>query len=481
MEIYIYTLRRYVIHAELWIIRKNNMKQLKAKLLTLSVLSCLMLTACNDSNDHDDVQVITPPATIPTPTTDCMWREAATSRSHTGADPENFAYPDTNVNYWASQFTIPEGAKVYLDGDYPYARHSSLVSYTAAGERVNSLRDVEIVPNQGVTNPFIIGNNRLDKARGYQAEIKLGNQPTTPEQNTLYAPKTETNDVAVLYRIYVPNKGYNLQAGVSLPRFKVVLANGEEKRGNDVCQVLKVKNQGISKAAITSKELFTSLVGTQNSLGFPAQTIPKWYTAYNGPANVACIYKLKGLTQCEGFQTERKLNHWATPDNEYVFATLSRDLGKVAILRAKAPTTTKTLNNDAIVSNADMRYWSICTNELASTATNYCLYDEEVTKRDADGYYNIVVSLPEDRPNNATESCGYHYLESSPRGAGYPELGAKNNHLNFLLMRHLLPSPSFKNSIQNTKIWGDEEQVMGEYLPKITYTSKTDFEAKGCN
>lgn len=452
-------------------------QKLKTTVLSFAVFSSLMLTACNDSDDNN-TQVIKP---TPTPETNCMWREAATSRTHSGADPENFAYPDTNVNYWASQFTIPEGAKVYLDADFPYARHTSLVSYTSEGERINSLRDVEIVPNEGVTNPFIVGNNRLEKARGYQAEIKLGEEPSSPEKNTLYAPKTETNEVAVLYRIYVPNKGYDMQAGASLPRFKVVLANGEEKRGEEVCQVLKVKDQGISKSAVISKEQYSAWANTQQTIGFPAQSTPKWYTAYNGVMNVACIFKLGGLTQCEGVPAERKLNNWATPDNEYVFAALSRDLGKVAILRAKAPTTTKTLNNDTVVNDADMRYWSICTNELASTATNYCLYDEEVTKRDAEGYYNIVVSLPEDRPSNATESCGYHYLQSHPRGAGYPELGAKNDHVEFLLMRHLLPNPNFKNVIQNTKIWGDEEQVIGEYLPKITYTTKADFEAKGCN
>lgn len=450
----------------------------KKTLLGLCLANSLILTACNDDNDY----VATLPVEKPTEPvlSDCMWQEAATSRSHTGEDPMNFAYPDTNVNYWASQFTIPEGAKVYLDADFPYARHTSLVSYTAAGERVNSLRDVEITPNKNVTNPFIIGNHRLNKERGYQAEIKLGEEPAIAEQNTLYAPKTATNEVAVLYRIYLPNKGHNMQAGVSLPRFRVVLANGEVKQGNDACQVLKVKEEGISKAAVIPQAQYAALVEGNNTPGFPAEPTPKWYTAYNGISNVACIFKLAGITKCEGVPAERKLNHWATPDNEYVFATLNREFGKVAVLRAKAPTTTLTTNNDAVVNDADMRYWSICTNELASTATNHCLYDEEVTERDAEGYYNIVVSLPGDRPANATESCGYHYLESSPRGAGYPEVGAKNDHIDFLLMRHLLPNSNFKNVIQNTKIWGDEETVIGEYLPKITYTSKADFEALGC-
>lgn len=448
-------------------------KELKKTMLGLCLINTLALTACNDDNDASYV------VAEPIQETDCMWTEAATSRNHSGEDPMNFAYPDTNVNYWAAQFTVPEGARILLDAEFPYARHTSLVSYTAEGERVNSLRDVEIVPNKGVTNPFLVGNNRLEKARGYQAEIKLGDLPDPPEKNTLYAPKTESNEVAVLYRIYVPNKGYNMQAGVSLPRFKVELANGEVVRGKEVCNVLKAKDTPIKNAAITPEQ-YAMFTANNSAVGFPAQTVPKWYTAYNGPASIACIFKLQGITQCEGVPVERKLNNWATPDNEYVFSVLSRDLGKVVVLRAKAPTATKTLNNDAVVNDADMRYWSICTNELASTATNYCLYDEQVTELDRDGYYNIVVSLPEDRPSNANESCGYHYLESHPRGAGYPQTGAANHHVEFLLMRHLLPDANFKNVIQNTKIWGDEETVIGEYLPTITYTSKADFEALGC-
>ena len=68
-----------------------------------------------------------------------MWQDSVTSKQHTGEDPLNYAFPDSNVTYWSSEFTVPEGAKVMIDGDYPYSRHFSLVSYTAKGERVNSL------------------------------------------------------------------------------------------------------------------------------------------------------------------------------------------------------------------------------------------------------------------------------------------------------------------------------------------------------
>ena len=48
-------------------------------------------------------------------------------------------------------------------------------------------------------------------------------------------------------------------------------------------------------------------------------------------------------------------------------------------------------------------------------------------------------------------------------------------------MRNLLPDPEFKQAVQNVKAWGEEKTVMGDYLPDMKYTSKEDFEAKGCN
>lgn len=47
-------------------------------------------------------------------------------------------------------------------------------------------------------------------------------------------------------------------------------------------------------------------------------------------------------------------------------------------------------------------------------------------------------------------------------------------------MRNLLPEPDFSPVVQNVKAWGTEKEIMGDHLPNIKYTSKEDFEAKGC-
>lgn len=462
--------------------------------LATMLLSSLFLTACNDSDDNDVVLGVTPPSET---LTDCMWQDGPTSKSNTGADPRNFAYPDTNVNYWSSEFTIPEGAKVYLDGDYPYARHSSLVSYTSAGERVNSLRDFEIQPSKGVENPFLVGNSRLNKERGYTAEIKLGDLPAQPEVNTLYTPKTDSNEVAILYRVYVPNKGLDDKGGVSFPRYRVELADGKVIRGEEVCNVLQVKDRQIkNQNALDIYETVYNAYRPVFGKGYPARQEPKWFKTFNAVDNFKCVFQLYAfdgseIKTCEGQQPPSIMNQWATPDNEYMIAATSRELGEVVVLRGKLPSTTKTYHGDAVVNASQLRYWSICTNEQFTSATNYCLYDEEITQFDKDGFYTIVVANKDDRPNNAIESCGITYLQQSERGDGFytvpknsPDYDAAkdNGHsdLGLLLVRNLLPSADFKQSLQNVTTNGTEKDILGDFAPDITYTTKAEFEALGC-
>jgi len=463
----------------------EKFNQLRIAIL-LTVIGSVGLSACNDSDDSTQVNKPTNPGTE---LTDCMWQDSVTSKQHTGEDPLNYAFPDSNVTYWSSEFTVPEGAKVMIDGDYPYSRHFSLVSYTAKGERVNSLLDAAILPNQGSINPFVVGNNRLGKARSYSAQLQLGDLPSNPLNNTLYAPKTVDGKVAILYRVYVPNKNMDIKGNVSFPRFKVQLANGEVKKGQDVCNVLQVKKAPIDRISTMPLKNTVDAFNQNRYVGFPAQQEPKWYKAFSALDSFKCIYKFDPITKqpidkCEGLAVTPKLGYWATPDNEYVYAAVSRRLGKVIELRGKVPTTEKTFNNDPFVQKTDVRYWSICTNEVISTATNYCLYDENIQKVDKDGFYTIVASLPEDRPANAREECGVYFLELSPRGSGYTaEDGKAFGHSDFglFIMRNLLPDNAFAHAVQKVKVPGEEKAVMGDYLPDIRYTSKDAFETKGCS
>jgi len=66
----------------------------------------------------------------------CFW-----TRGPVSADPYmNIAYPDANVFYWAAAISVPEGAKLELEGEFPYCRYMSLISYDERGHLLNLWR-----------------------------------------------------------------------------------------------------------------------------------------------------------------------------------------------------------------------------------------------------------------------------------------------------------------------------------------------------
>ena len=58
-------------------------------------------------------------------------------------------------------------------------------------------------------------------------------------------------------------------------------------------------------------------------------------------------------------------------------------------------------------------------------------------------------------------------------GAGDPNYGA-------LIMRNMLASPDFAQAIQRVARPGAEAEVMGPYFPRSAYTTRAEFEARGC-
>src|SRR5262249_59001122 len=85
-----------------------------------------------------------------------------------------------------------------------------------------------------------------------------------------------------------------------------------------------------------------------------------------------------------------------------------------------------------------------------------CLFDEQVPV-DADRFYTIVVSLPEDRPANANEACGVAWLDW-----GKGDWLARPDWAN-LTIRNQLSNPSFAQGIDKVVDRGQESQVLGSF------------------
>ena len=160
-------------------------------------------------------------------------------------------------------------------------------------------------------------------------------------------------------------------------------------------------------------------------------------------------------------------------------AYVNRNLGpapnrhNVLVLRGKLPTTPATYSGDAkMQSGVQMRYWDICQNTAFPVGrVGDCLYDEEIpSPRTATT--TIVVSLPQDRPPNATAGCGAAWLNWGTVGDGIvrPTAGV-------LMIRNVFSSPSFTHAIQNVDMPGTEARVMGRYMPTGSYESPAQFAA----
>ena len=200
---------------------------------------------------------------------------------------------------------------------------------------------------------------------------------------------------------------------------------------------------------------------------FPATNPPTWhqqldrdalYGIYLGKEPAADARKSEG-----GF--------YPNLDNQYIRAIINRKLGKVFVLRAKAPTTPKTFSGDTRMTTGELRYWSWCSNQgFANTRVNECVHDEKVPVG-PDGFYTLVLSRKADRPRNATPQCGIAWLPMADDGDG-----AADSDVTVLQLRHMIGAGEFKNAVQNIVSQASMARDMGPYFPRGQYVTTSAFE-----
>lgn len=381
----------------------------------------------------------------------------------------NEAYPDSGATYWATQFKVPTGTRVFLKGQFAYSRYISFNSYRTDNSPAVALTDYQIAPDSGSTNPFVSGSARYAPNRNYTVEIVPAPAPSTAAPNTLYANSDYGQTITVWYRVYAADKGADVTGGVGLPDLQVQQPDGTTLTGAQACNVLSPAQTVVASPLIPTATYSALRDQTGKPAGFPAVNPGVWMTQYNTQYGLQCMF----LGKCGGTPV-RQVAFFANLDNAYVTAQISRANGPVVVLQGRLPTTPKTFNNVPMMTTGQLRYWSMCTNEFYTQKGTSCLYDEQVPV-DANGNYTIVVSRTADLPTNATAACGRGFITWSDAGDG---AGHTNDGL--LIMRNMLPNPDFPNAIQNTKVPGDESTVIGPYLPTITYTTTAAFEALGC-
>ena len=408
----------------------------------------------------------------------CFW-----SRGPASADPYlNIAYPDAATFYWAATFTVPQGARLSIEGKFPHSRYMSFISYDEAGRPIESVADYLIKPSAGSINPFLPGADRSAKNRDYRLEVvdsrpdpgaKTGMNLVGQTRDRLNTPKygNAPGQQVILYRIYVRDEGLDDTAGSGLPVPVLTMPDGTVLRGAATCQALRTRQplQLDVAAMAVPMEKYHELLKAASKIAplHPSTNPPTWYQQLDREALYA-IYTGEPL-KAEARKSEG--GFYPNLDNQYIRTIINRKFGKVFVVRGKAPTTPRTYRGDVKMGEGELRYWSFCSNQgFANTRVNDCVHDERVPIG-PDGFYTIVLSRAADRPRNANVQCGVAWLPMADDGDG-----AVDDDVTVLQLRHMLGAGDFKHAVQSIGKVGDEARDMAAYFPRGRYISPSAFE-----
>jgi len=293
-------------------------------------------------------------------------------------------------------------------------------------------------------------------------------------REALHAPRygASPGQQAILYRIYAVDRGRDETGDAGLPLPVLTYDDGRELRGAAACGALRTSQplQLDPAAMAVPMPKYRQLLAAASKISpiHPATDPPTWYQQLDRES----LYKIYTGEPIDADAPKSEGGFYPNIDNQYIRTVINRKLGRVFVLRAKAPTTPRTRDGNSTMGAGELRYWSWCSNQgFANTRVNDCVYDENFPIG-PDGFYTLVVSRKGDRPRNAIAECGIAWLPMADDGDG-----AIDEDVTVVQLRHMLGMSEFKNAIQNIRRQSSIAEDMGPYFPRGRYTTKSGFEA----
>ncbi len=358
----------------------------------------------------------------------------------------NIAFPDVNATYWVLPYALGPNDTISLSGSYPNARYFSLNTYGTDLDTVDTLRDSQIRPDPGSSNPYVAGGAH---ATGRRWHATVVNRVPNRSLNEIRAtPPTGAQAVPVgflIIRVYVPDDVRSLSGGVALPT--VTMRLGGATIPMPPCAVpFDPKNYSGPIAAVMTA-LVDRAVERVASGAFPPDA-PE--VTFINPGSTAGLFP--------------------NGDNKYIGSKLTYRTGRIAVIRGKAPSYPNTRTGASPAqAGVDMRYWSMCQNDKVSPYPVVACAADFQTRLDADGYYTYVVAAPADMTYSA-----------DPRITIIP-WGDTSVPNKVVFLRNMLPSTAFYPLSVQAAQATDTEPVatMGPYYPRATYCDVTVFQKQG--
>lgn len=456
------------------------------------------------------------------------------------------SFPDPNCSYIVlPALCAPFKSKLVIEGDFPYSRffdiqvsppfESTEYRYAKwAGKGEVGIVDVDIVPNEGCINPFIIGNDRLTEKRAYKVEFtmaignptKLNNGAHQPpyyrgKGNSRFASALQFQgpwgidkkhghgrglyDLGDIWiRYYAIDKNKDVYGGVKLPKAYYQLESGEKF----FIEYDFKKFVEIANATMPNRKIGNSHSAKYNG------PIVGWNKAYGIYLSISTgLAKALDKTSPKDKEYIRKLDLGVNGRGEnqpapacyephatgcnyinYLQRGFSIKKDYVIVLTGKLPTFPDTRNSAKEMTKAQCRYFSFTTYDADFPFAKLpgleqsSVMDDEI-KIDDERKYMIVYSRVEDKPTNATANNNVTWVNYG------------NTCTQAITLRWMSVGPDWAfdktpnetNLPWNKVIWSATQYdsslielnnhtgFLGWYLPQVHYMSKKDFEKLGNN
>ncbi len=406
----------------------------------------------------------------------CGWEFAS------NIDTMNVAFPDESAKYWVALVPMLPQTRLRIDGYYPDARYFSFNVYDPLLRPTDVIADVQIQAREGGGNSF--ADPLVEYGDAYTAYVEFSAPPESRAPNTLYAGAFGLGPMSapqpaltgLIYRIYVPGDGKAFDGGVGLPLLTLETADGNiELLPTANCVEPLLPTLGDALPALGLNDLIKDTDVIDDPFLARPGTLPmgdreaSTQVFYGLPSTLFNILRgFLGLPIPEGVEHQLPLpaggGFLSNLDNAYTTNLFSRSYGNVVMIRAKAPSFRG--QTDLPFDQEQLRYWSICQNDLPTQRYVGCVADHQA-HLDEYGYFTVMVSDTADRPANAVAENNIDWLAWGP----YVDA--------LLIYRHMLPRQSFDQAIQNVPKGIPPLDIMGEYLPQSAYCQREIVEAAG--
>lgn len=355
--------------------------------------------------------------------------------------------PDMNATYWYYAITREPGDTTGFKfrGQFAHGRYQAYNVYDddtkdlvwgADPTHRSSISDVDIEPDAGSLNPYLLAVPRGTSARDYTVCVVPDGSDTSGYSNVITFPDG-VRRLSIFLRVYLPDQNLKgdalyLQGGVPLP----AIEDFDTVTGSPV-------------ACLPTH----TILGSDGESGGGDDTDEPPNPGPNTDGQVH-FYRLGGG------------GLYPNEDSAYLVTIFENINDSVAVMRIKPPTYTDTSDAGGIIPAQSMvRYWSFNVYSTKFTNVTACVADYEAVVA-GDGFVYLV--LGRRTPAIVEKAKGLNFLPWGP-------------HQKIVFVyRNIVPNEQFPYSAAAVPIYGDEETrpaetFIGDYAPIGVYGSEASF------